>query len=474
MVATEQMVLAVLAALGGAILMLLLGTQILDWYWLVLLGVLGLAIAAVRIRARRLTKYAVAQVLDRRLELNDSLSTAWFLLAGDHGDEPFAPFQIQQADELAARVRPDVAFPFTGRRMWVLAGALAAVAFGLFAVRYLVTSSLSLRQAIIPLHFDAMLEHVREMLPAGRYESAQAQADARQTKLQGPGAPRDDAERMLRTPGSAEPGTPDPNSRSQVQTPGQPANAQTSELNKNSLNAQEREADASKEAQAGSEQNREQNGPQQAANTKELQDSKAGNQQDSNGLLNRIKDALSSLIEQMRPNSAGQKTGENARNSGEKKTGDQVSNSNQQGTPTQQSGTDQQAREQDNAQGAGQATEKPATAQGANADQMAQKKSSDSQSGAGRQDGDKALKEAEEEKAMGKLAALIGKRSASATGDMTVENGSGKQELQTQYTGRVGAHSDTGGEINRDEIPVELQQYVRDYMEQVRKQTKNQ
>ena len=34
----------------------------------------------------------------------------------------------------------------------------------------------------------------------------------------------------------------------------------------------------------------------------------------------------------------------------------------------------------------------------------------------------------------------------------------------------MGRHSDLGGEINRDEIPLMYQQYVREYMEQVRKQ----
>jgi len=75
-------------------------------------------------------------------------------------------------------------------------------------------------------------------------------------------------------------------------------------------------------------------------------------------------------------------------------------------------------------------------------------------------------------KAMGKLAEIIGKRSASATGDVMVENPSGKQHLQTEYSGRVGQHSDLGGEINRDEIPLMYQQYVREYMSQVRRQVK--
>jgi hypothetical protein len=58
------------------------------------------------------------------------------------------------------------------------------------------------------------------------------------------------------------------------------------------------------------------------------------------------------------------------------------------------------------------------------------------------------------------------------TGDMTVENPSNKQQLKTEYSKRIGHHADLGGEINRDEIPLIYQQYVREYMEQVRKQSK--
>jgi hypothetical protein len=36
----------------------------------------------------------------------------------------------------------------------------------------------------------------------------------------------------------------------------------------------------------------------------------------------------------------------------------------------------------------------------------------------------------------------------------------------------VGRHADLGGEINRDEIPLMYQQYIREYMSQVRRQAK--
>ena len=71
---------------------------------------------------------------------------------------------------------------------------------------------------------------------------------------------------------------------------------------------------------------------------------------------------------------------------------------------------------------------------------------------------------------MGKISEIIGKRSANVTGDVTVEVQSGNQQLRTAYTQNSAQHADSGGEINRDEVPVVFQPYVQQYFEQVRRQ----
>jgi hypothetical protein len=50
-----------------------------------------------------------------------------------------------------------------------------------------------------------------------------------------------------------------------------------------------------------------------------------------------------------------------------------------------------------------------------------------------------------------------------------VEVRSGDQQLKTQYSQKQAAHTDSGGEIHRDEIPLLYQQYVQQYFEQIRK-----
>ncbi len=90
-------------------------------------------------------------------------------------------------------------------------------------------------------------------------------------------------------------------------------------------------------------------------------------------------------------------------------------------------------------------------------------------SGIGKGEGDKAIREAEQLAAMGKISELLGRRRASLTGEIMVESPpSRQQDLKTPYTERDAVHSANGGEIHRDEIPMIYQQYVLGYFDQVR------
>jgi hypothetical protein len=92
-----------------------------------------------------------------------------------------------------------------------------------------------------------------------------------------------------------------------------------------------------------------------------------------------------------------------------------------------------------------------------------------SKSGMGSQDGEKAIREAQQLAAMGKLSEILGKRAQQVTGEMSVEVSSGKQQLKTQWSERKALHADTGAETNRNEIPLAYQSYIQRYFEEVRK-----
>jgi hypothetical protein len=71
---------------------------------------------------------------------------------------------------------------------------------------------------------------------------------------------------------------------------------------------------------------------------------------------------------------------------------------------------------------------------------------------------------------MGKISQIIGKRQQNLSGEATVEVQSTVQQLKTAYSDRTAQHTDSGGEIGRDEIPAAFESYVQQYFEQVHKQ----
>jgi hypothetical protein len=91
-------------------------------------------------------------------------------------------------------------------------------------------------------------------------------------------------------------------------------------------------------------------------------------------------------------------------------------------------------------------------------------------SGIGKQDGNKDSRMAEQLAAMGKISEIIGKRSANVTGEITIEVQSSNQNLRTPYAVSNARHGEASGEVSRDEVPVEFQDFVQQYFEHVRKQ----
>ena len=140
-------------AFAGLVLLLLAGTQVLDWYWLVLgqsaavrCSVMGADQAqghyAIRCRANS----------DRKLHLGDTISTAWYLKQQpDRSASPAGSARFAQADRLYTNIDARQVFPFRGSRSWAIVLMLATTALALFTVRYLLRRDLNLQPALVPL-----------------------------------------------------------------------------------------------------------------------------------------------------------------------------------------------------------------------------------------------------------------------------------------------------------------------------------
>ena len=70
---------------------------------------------------------------------------------------------------------------------------------------------------------------------------------------------------------------------------------------------------------------------------------------------------------------------------------------------------------------------------------------------------------------MGKISQILGQRSANITGEVTVEVGNTKQQLKTPWATSQATHHDAGGEVQRDEVPLIYQEFVRQYFEEIHK-----
>ncbi|MFL6350594.1 MAG: hypothetical protein ACJ74Z_01910 [Bryobacteraceae bacterium] len=477
LLALEQLAFALAVFFAGGILMLLLGTQILDWHWLMLLSVTAVAVSVVRTRFRILTRYRVAQLVDRRVGLNDSLSTAWFLLSqSTEADNSVSRFQIEQAERSASSVDLTSAFPFgtqfRKQRVWALAGVLGVAMFVLFVARYFAHTNLSFKESLIPIRFPSVWERVEHSFstpnqlaedPGAADEEAQTAKPAPQgrgdKRSEAPRLRDAGAERQPIVPNGQQSTTPDPASQEDPKVAnGDPETAVGVSQRRNPRDRETREMQAHPST------------PDSNGNT-----DIAGNQSSSSGLLEKMKDAISSALAKMKTAQNSDKAAQNNERSAEaSKTEQQSSAKNKQQGENPNGGTERARNDASSAGGEqGQTKEKTEASQGRNSDQSPDKNGSDAHSGIGSQDGEKQLKEAEQLQAMGKLAEIIGKRSANLTGEVTVETSSGKQRLKTEDSQRIGQHSDLGGEINRDEIPLMYQQYVREYMERVHKQAKN-
>jgi hypothetical protein len=463
------------AALGAFILLLLFGTQTLSWPVALAIPLAAAALGIYRVKRHMLSPYAVAQLVDQRLGLADNLSTALFFSEVDPGAR-VAPdirrAQFEEAGRLAQSVDVRRAVPYTMPRAVYLMAGLALVAGSLFALRYGLSRRLDLKQPLASF--------LPESLTGGR--PVHQANNTRRNPGQTPETPDDGS--TASNPDQQGPGQQDPNQ--EIQTPGEAQTEALAKMDSKSLPGQkpgeqgDREmasddADAQGESASGKngeesqdgQQGDGKSGPSDKQQNGEKQDSK--NASESSGLMSKLKDAFQNLLSKAKPqpNQQGspqqgkEKSAQGKAQQGSKQNGKdgQPQKDGQQGDA--QEGEDgQEAKNSENAQ--------QGKGQGKSDSQQSSKQPG---SGIGSQDGDKAIRNAAQLAAMGKISEILGKRSVTITGEATVEVQTTNQQLHTPYAQKGAQHVQGGAEISRDEVPVALQPYVQQYFEQVRKQS---
>jgi hypothetical protein len=459
------------AGLAAFIILLLLGIDALSWYWAVLIPLAAVGTGVYLAFRRRPSPYRAAQVVDRRLALADTLSTAVYFSGQADSQAPDSQEVIRNQRECAERTASSVdlrqAIPYSLPRSAYIVAALALVASSLFALRYGFNKRLDLRTPL------ARMIH-EQFTPRDRKETAE-----NMRRVPQPFDNPDDNSDTVADQDQKGPGQKDAKSDDASQQ-GDEQNAEKSGASKDDGKKQGGEPQSqdgdpqSQQADDRDQQDSSQSSSNSPGQDKSNQDKQADGKQQSNNsgesgsLMSKLKDFAENLLSKVKPQPQNGSTPPQQAPNQNSKQGQGQQSGKQQQKDGQQSGS-QQADSQDGQQGDDQKNGQESQGKGSGQDKS-QQATKQPGSGVGSEDGSKEIRQAEQLAAMGKISELIGKRSAAVTGEATVEVQSTSQQLHTAYVKSGAEHSQAGAEISRDEIPVALQPYVQQYFDQLRKQ----
>ena len=465
-----QLAVAVISAFGALAFLLLVGTDLLGWRWVIILPAVTLS-AGMWISHRRLPgAYPTAQLVDCRLNLSDALSTALFFTHPHptrRCDEGTRQAQLAQAIHIAAGADIREAVPIRMPRIIYLAALPAVIAAGLFALRYQYYAHLDLRAPMTNIA-SVLLKDVRSELaetarrgaPAGRAGSA---GPARRGATGDAGRGRRCAARAS-TPIPPKRATPPPPHRLK-------APPRVSRLKWRTLpwpktrETENRNRDNSRRMTPGRIPNpiRRQTGRL----------TESGNSSRAQATRERLPPApvracfpvsgIPSRISYRRlvPSPAGRAQQQQQQQTSKAQGARSNGNNQKQGA---------QGSNSDNGE-PGEGAQQPGKGKSAGGVQTAGTPSSEKQpgNGAGRDDGAKDIQMAQQLDAMGKLRVLLGKRSENITGEFTDGGAPGPQRLSTAYERRGVQHAAVQATAERDDVPLASQEYVQKYFELVRK-----
>ena len=343
---------AVSVAMAAFILLLLLGTQVLEWQWLVLVPLCAAAGGFYLARRKVPPPYVVAQLIDHRLGLADTLSTAlFFQLPGApaaHSEE-VRRLQLEAAERAAGSVDARQAVPYTMPRTAYLMTALVLVASSLFALRYGLNRSLDLRPPIARILEQTFGSPDRTREARNNRRKLPPQAQQREP----------DDETTLDAEQQAAPADADPETTSEVPRESKAGKGDKKSTAENQSKQQE-QADMAKsedqEGQPGDESGNDASKQDSHAGTPKGSKQDSASRQDTNtensSLLSKVKDAMQNLLSRMKPQpnqSGGQQS--SMEQSSKQGSGQQNGSKQQSAKNGQQQSSGQQAGEQEGQSG---------------------------------------------------------------------------------------------------------------------------
>ncbi len=471
----EHLSFAVAIAFGAGILLVLLGTQIFNWYWPVLLFAVALGYGYYRFRSQTPTNYALARQLDERLALPDTLSTAFHFTDSAAPNEEARQWQRTTAEAAARDVDAKATMPFAVKRITYIAALIFAGFAGLIGVRYGLSQHLDLATPMVPGLVDLFGSGNTQVAELRKNALNQAPQPNNPLNPESPNStdePKDQADAIGEAPKDVLKtiGVPEVDNQGAEPFKGEKGQEETEGAGEGEKGSPGEQKDGGANKEGGSKEGK----PDGDQKNEAANGAKNQNAGDNNSVMDKMRDAFQNLMNKMKSQpKGGEQQAKNGKKDGQgegegkqgKKEG-QKGAQNQQGKPNDQQSQADQASDQ---QGEGEGKQQTAQGKGGT-DSKDGQQNNDPKSGTGQQDGQKDVKLAAQQEAMGKLSEIMGKRAEKQTGEVMVEvNSSKSQQLRTAYSQKNGTYSNSGGEIHRDEVPLLYQDYVQHYFEQVRR-----
>ena len=428
----RELLLAAAVGLGVVAIVLLAGSAQLGMKWIPLAALGTFGVRMFLENRKRPSAYAVAQSIDQRLKLADTLSTAAYFAESSPPGRPVDPAlrdqQRARAEDTAHSVDLRKALPLRRPVSLYPAATLALVVIGVLLLRVTATGSFDTRASLVGAPLKSLLEAAEKQV---RAEKKAGEGDEP--------ANGDETSKQI------------DNNRDYAGDP----EALPEESPETPESAEEQKGDQKKGDGKGAATKDDANDAQNAANKPDAsQEAKEQEGQQQESLLDKLKDALSDMMGKSKPAGNQQKTAQKG------KKGDK-----QQGDNQEKSADTDDKNPGDNADSENHNKGSEMDASGMSAEGQ---KDDNQHSGVGSQDGDKAARDAAALKAMGKISELFGKRAENVTGDVMIEVGSTRQQLKTPLAQRTATHNEAGSEIHRDQVPLEYESFVQRYFDQVR------
>ena len=457
--------LAVGVALTGVCALLLMGTRYVPLATLPLVATFGVWLAIGRWRSTMPDEYAVAQRIDQREGLRDEIATAYHFGSGGAAySQEVADAQYERAARTAAAIRPETVFPQPAASTRRNAAILLFTAILLLGLRAGLQSTISFEPPLATLLLTSLFGYDSGSSDAERAAAAEINRPLQEEPSEGrerladrPDGESEASDSALPEESYEPPDESDemPEVEGLITLPLEEIAAETGSEDPSILDAQAEDGAASDEA-ADTPQD-----PGEDPWSDEAQ-----------SLLDKLKQAFENMLETLDMASVESADSEKGREQGS----GEAEQSSAEGDPAD-SGEAAQAMSSELAdasmEGGQPGEESGETASAGNTsgeDSSGQESSGENASAAGTSDGSKEFAEAEQvEDFLGSLEELYMERAENMKGEVTIETRLAEQSASVPYNERSTVHTDLGGAVSRDEIPVQYRTYIQNYFQALRR-----